>query len=65
MDVSKLSEYNKGFKYSQQQLYSSTCDNTCDFSLDLTANFYHFMLVINSIKPNYHNLTNNYIIKLQ
>ena len=35
--------------YSRQQNYSSTCDNTCDFSLVLLLVFNHIMLVINNI----------------
>ena len=45
--------------YSRQQNYL----RTCDFS-GLIANFCHLMLVINSIQPKDHVLTNIYFIKL-
>ena len=47
-----------------EQNYSSTCDNTLIRLLSgLIANFYHLMLVINSIKSKYHDLTNIYLKK--
>ena len=39
---------------SQQQNYSSTCDNTCDFFLALIANFYYLTVVIKSVKTKVH-----------
>ena len=54
----------KFWKYSRLQNYSSTCDNTYDFSLVLIAKFYHLMLVISNIKPKDHDLTSIYFIKL-
>ena len=38
--------------------------NYLEFFSSLNANFYHFMLVINNIKSNDHELTNIYFIKL-
>ena len=49
--------------YNRQQNYSSTCNNTWDSS-GLIVNFYHLMLIINSIKTKDRGLTNIYFIKL-
>ena len=46
------------FYYIRQQNFSNNCDNTCYFSLVFIAAFYHLMLVMNSIKPKDHTLTN-------
>ena len=50
--------------YSRQQNYSSSCDNTCDFSLVWSRNFVIIMLLINSIKLKDYNLRDIYFIKL-
>ena len=48
--------------YYRQQKYLSTSDNTFEFFSGLIVNFYHIMLVISSIKPKDHGLTNIYFI---
>ena len=45
-------------------IHSAAKYNTCDFSLVLNTNFYHLMLVVNSIERTRHELVNIHFIKL-